>query len=155
MYVCLTHVRPWAVPFQHALFVSAPLVILLLVWYSPLGLCLGSWKVPFVGVCTSQHFEAHRQCLLSPQFVWSSVLSPRPSTLICLKGTGTREESFCKTCFQLAMGAKNSTQTRQRWKNARSLPYICCVVLQVSDSLLTFTFFHLCVASVLFSPIPS
>ena len=26
--------------------------------------------------------------------------------------------------------------TRQKWKNARGLPYICCVILQMSDSFL-------------------
>ena len=52
------------------------------------------------------------------------------------------------------MELKKSTETRQRWKNARRLPYIWCVFLQMEGSLLAF--FHLCLVSVLFfSSIPT
>ena len=47
---------------------------------------------------------------------------------------------------------EKSTETRQRQKNARRLPYICCVFLQMPGSLLAF--FHFCLVSVLF-PGPS
>ena len=46
-------------------------------------------------------------------------------------------------------GPEKWTETRQKWKNARRLPYICCAVLQMSGNLLAF--FHLCLVSVFLS----
>ena len=60
----------------------------------------------------------------------------------------TREKCFCKTSFQLGMGLKK-VQKQAEMKEHKDYPASAKNTQQLSGSL--FTFFHLCLVSVLFS----
>ena len=61
------------------------------------------------------------------------------------------EKKVLENFISVTDGAEKWTKTRQRWKNARKVPCICCVLLQMSGTCNLLAFFHLSLVSVFFS----
>ena len=83
-------------------------------------------------------FPPHKKCLSSLE---DGLENPR-------KRAGTRGKKVSLKLISVKDGAEKRTETRHSWKNARRQPDICCVILQMSGSLLVF--FHLCLVSAFF-----
>ena len=84
-------------------------------------------------------------------FYWCMINSPCALLVLSNSLPNYQRKMVLQNFISGRAGPEESTETRQKWKNARRLPYmyICCVFLQMQGSLLVF--FCLCLVSVHFS----